>query len=196
MPTNMKTFAFAALSALAVALPSANEARQSSGSNEYIFTVLTERSSTPVHFKSFYAAEGGLFLALPTQDATCINGADGNQAAIFSLDTTSGTLHLYTTEVDVQQLYVVRSGTDQGKIGYIFGSDAAPGDVEFAGWKVDSGYLSYEGTGFQACPLIDGSWSVRLEGYDNPGGNQDCLTFSAMTTADSDPTSCFYRPAS
>jgi hypothetical protein len=188
----MKTFALATLAAVAVALPSGNELRQS-GSNVYNFEILTERSGTEVHFQSVFAAQNDLFLAFPSQSATCQNGADGNAPAVFQLNRDDGTLFLYSTNQPRQQVYVERAGDNQGSIGYLSTAESGPENAEYGGWKVDSGFLTYLDADLQACPnSIDGAWSVWLSGFENPGGNTGCLFFRSRAVESSDPRDCVY----
>jgi hypothetical protein len=84
--------------------------------------------------------------------------------------------------------------TGQGKIGYVTGAQPTPRNGEREGWEIDeTGNLHFDGSDLIGCPnSIDGAWSVWLGGVTNPGGNQDCLGFSARTVEIEDPNDCNY----
>ena len=86
-------------------------------------------------------------------------------------------------------------GTGQGKLGYTTGAQPGPRNGERETFAVDDNdNLTFNGAGFIACPnAIDGAWSVWVNaGVANPGGNKDCLGFTARAVENEDPNSCVY----
>ncbi|EGY21456.1 hypothetical protein VD0002_g2909 [Verticillium dahliae] len=159
------------------------------------FNLLALRSASPVHFADVSAAQGSLFLNLPSQNATC-DGSCGNSSgsATFYLNDDGG-LYLYSTSATPQQLYADRSGMGQGNLGYTTGAQPPPRNGERTGWVLDEvGDLTLNGAGFIACPnSIDGAWSLWVSaGVNQPGGNEGCLSISARATEVKNPDSCVY----
>ncbi|KAK7426239.1 hypothetical protein QQZ08_007269 [Neonectria magnoliae] len=161
-----------------------------SASKSEIFEILTLRSASPIHFSNVQAARNSIFLHLPDQKAVCDKKSDN--AATFKL--VDGELHLYRSSGTQQKLFVDRSGMGQGVLQYST-SDALPRNAERKGWKIDkNGNLNFNGAGLLACPgSISNSWSVWVDaGNSNPGGNKNCLGFTARTVKISKPNSCKY----
>lgn len=154
------------------------------------FQLTALRSASPIHFASFSAAKGSLFLNLPSQGASC--DKDTNSATFYLDD---GALYLYAASATPQQIYVDRSGMGQGNVGYTTGAQPPPRNGERDGWVLDdAGDLTLDGAGFIACPnSIDGAWSVWISaGVEKPAGQEGCLGFSARATEIEDPISCSY----
>ncbi|KAI0205304.1 hypothetical protein F4808DRAFT_280185 [Astrocystis sublimbata] len=161
------------------------------------FNILALRSASPIHFAQTSAALNSIFLNLPAQNATCDDGTkpiEQNYATFFIAD--DGSLELWRHSATPQWLYVDRSGMGQGKLGYTTGAQPAPRNGERTKWEIDQyGDLTFNGAGFIACPdSIDGAWSVWVDaGVVNPGGNKDCLGFSARTVKSAETAnSCDY----
>ncbi|KPM35818.1 hypothetical protein AK830_g10751 [Neonectria ditissima] len=155
------------------------------------FEILTLRSASPIHFNEVQAARNSIFLQLPNQKAVCDKKSDN--AATFQI--VDGVLHLYRSSGTQQTLFTDRSGMGQGVLQYATGDAPLPRNGERKGWKIDkNGDLTFNGSGFIACPgSISNSWSVWLDaGVSNPGGNKNCLGFTARTVKVSKPNSCKY----
>lgn len=85
--------------------------------------------------------------------------------------------------------------TGQGVVRYVTGDQALPRYAEIKGWATDKDKnLNFKGEGFVACPhSIDGSWSLWLDvGLSQPGGNKDCLGFTARELENKKPVGCKY----
>lgn len=159
-------------------------------SKQYNFEAIALRSASPIHFAGVQASQNGIFLNLAKQKATCDRKSDN--LATFSL--VDGQLSLYRKSATPQTLFVDRSGMGQGVLGYTTGAQSTPRNGERKGWKVDKyGDLSFNGSGFIACPNEKGSWSVWVSaGVDQPGGNKGCLPFVVRTVKTDKPNSCLY----
>ncbi|KAF4950913.1 hypothetical protein FSARC_13049 [Fusarium sarcochroum] len=158
------------------------------------FEALALRSASEIHFAGLQATKSHLSLNVKSQGASCDAGKKENQATFNLVD---GELYLYKTDNPPQQLYVDRSGMGQGIIGYTTGAEPAPKNAERKGWKIDKdGNLTFGGNGFIACPnskKSGGSYSVWASaGVSNPGGNKNCLGFSARTAEIKKPVGCLY----
>lgn len=158
------------------------------------FAIMSLRSASPLHFGQVSAAQGSIFIHLPSQNATCENVPEASYATFTLSD--KGELYLYST-TETQQLYADRSGMGQGKFGYTTGKNAqGPRNGERKTFEVDEfGGLTLNGAGFLACPnSIDGAWSVWADaGVAQPAGNSGCLGFSARTVKlDGEPNDCVY----
>ncbi|KAF7557249.1 hypothetical protein G7Z17_g779 [Cylindrodendrum hubeiense] len=154
------------------------------------FEVMSLRSASPIHFSELQAARNSIFMHLPDQKATCHTKSDN--AVTFKLVGTE--LHLYKSSGTPQKVWVDRSGMGQGVLGYSTG-DLKPKNGEHKGWKIDkNGDLTFNGAGLLACPgSISKSWSVWVNaGVSNPGGNKNCLGFTARTLPITKPNSCKY----
>lgn len=154
------------------------------------FEIMALRSASPIHFSELQAARNSIFIHLPDQKATCHTKSDNY--ATFKL--VGDELRLYKSSGTPQKIWVDRSGMGQGVLGYSTG-DSKPKNGEHKGWKIDkNGDLSFKGQGLLACPgSISKSWSVWVDtGIANPGGNKNCLGFSARTLPIAKPNSCKY----
>lgn len=161
------------------------------------FGIMALRSASPIHFAQTSAEDGYLKL-LSTETGAVCTGDNGGSAVFYVKD---GSLFLYTAEgAPVQQFWVDRSGMGQGIIGYSTGGPGSnPRNSETVGFAVDAtGNLNFDGAGFIACPnALNGGWSVWVgAGVANPGGNSDCLGFSARTVEKTNPFPCEYSKQS
>ncbi|KAH6989112.1 hypothetical protein AUP68_04443 [Ilyonectria robusta] len=154
------------------------------------FEVLALRPATGIHFTGFQASNNNIMLKMSQQGATCKTATDN--LATFKL--VDGNLFLYHEGSTPQQLFVDRSGMGQGKLGYTTNVKDIPARWERKGWAVDSnGDLKFSGSGFIACPVGDGTWSVWVNaGVSQPGGGQGCLTLTARPIKINKPNSCTY----
>ncbi|KAM0460037.1 hypothetical protein ACHAO4_002167 [Trichoderma viride] len=155
------------------------------------FDVMALRSASPIHFAQLSAAKGGLFLNLPLSNATCESKTSGH-ATLYIEDEE---LFLYSCKGEKQKVFVDRSGMGQGVVRYVTGDQALPRYAEIKGWATDKDKnLNFKGEGFVACPhSIDGSWSLWLDvGLAQPGGNKDCLGFTARELENKKPVGCKY----
>ncbi|KAF5020045.1 hypothetical protein F66182_7926 [Fusarium sp. NRRL 66182] len=157
------------------------------------FEALALRSASPIHFAGLQAANGGLALRLPKQNANC-GKRKGDNTAVFNL--VGDELFLYRKSTPHQQIWVDRSGMGQGVTGYT-DSKSFPRNAETKGWKVDKyGNLNFKGQSLVACPISkeeNGPWSIWVStGNPNPGFNKGCLGFSARTFDVKNPASCKY----
>lgn len=85
------------------------------------------------------------------------------------------------------------TATGQGKIGYITGSESLGRYWQTKGWALDANrMLTFAGTGLQACPSIQGSWSLWLQGVEKPGFNEDCTHVAVAAMKVRDPVGCVY----
>jgi hypothetical protein len=86
----------------------------------------------------------------------------------------------------------------QGFIGYTNGVMSIGKNQQRGPFKIDeAGNVVFaannEAVGFQACPnALGGGYSVWLEGATNPGGNSDCIPFTAVAVKESNPVKCSY----
>ncbi|KFA70103.1 hypothetical protein S40285_03309 [Stachybotrys chlorohalonatus IBT 40285] len=174
--------------AVAAPAPAATEAPQPD-----VFSIMSLRSASPIHFGQVSAALGNFFIHLAAPNATCEGDAAG-PSAYFQLE--DGALVLYSTDGPRQQAYVDRSGMGQGNFGYTTDPTNPPRNGEVTGWAInEAGNLVFDGSeGLLACPnSIDGAWSLWVSaGVTNPGGNEGCLGFSARTIGIDEPASCTY----
>jgi hypothetical protein len=76
----------------------------------------------------------------------------------------------------------------------VTGAQPTPSKAEREGWAInETGNLNFDGAELVACPnSIDGAWSIWLGGVNNPGGNEDCLGFSARTVEVEELNDCNY----
>lgn len=158
-----------------------------------VFRIMTIRSGSDIQYGSVQAANSGLLINAPKQNASC--SADVNYAS-FTLS--SGALYL-NTENPPQQIYVDRSGMGQGVIQYTTGAQPASRNSERTTFSIDeNSNLVFNGgngpsVGFQACPgALSGGYSVWLSGNENPGGNSGCVGFVARALKEDNPVSCSY----
>ncbi|KAL7897184.1 hypothetical protein HDV63DRAFT_380107 [Trichoderma sp. SZMC 28014] len=155
------------------------------------FDVMALRSASPIHFAEVSAAKGGLFLNLPHPNATC----DGKSSGHATLYIENEELVLYSCKGEKQKVFVDRSGMGQGVVRYVTGDQGLPRYAELQGWATDENKnLNFKGEGFVACPhSIDGSWSLWLDlKLSQPGGNKDCLEFTARELENKKPVGCKY----
>ncbi|KAH6884795.1 hypothetical protein B0T10DRAFT_444729 [Thelonectria olida] len=154
------------------------------------FEVLALRSASDIHFQPLQAARGGFYLRLPNQKAVCAAKSDNS----VTLQLIDGELQLYKSSGTRQRVFVDRSGMGQGVLRYTSG-DGLPRNGERKSWKINSnGDLTFNGAGLIACPhAISNSWTVWVNaGNANPGGNKDCVPFTARTIKTAKPNSCKY----
>lgn len=135
------------------------------------------------------AAKRSLFVNLPSQDASC--DAPTN-VATFYIDNQE--LRLFPrARATNQKIFVDRSGMGMGKIGYITGDETLGRNWETRGWAVNgNSELQFHGTGIQACPMTDGSWSLWLQGVAKPGWNENCKSVGAVAARTDYPIGCVY----
>lgn len=159
-----------------------------------IFRIMTLRSGSDFQYGSVQAATRGFRINYPSQNASC--SRDVNYAS-FKLDD-AGNLYLYTDNPP-QQAFVDRSGMGQGIIQYTTGVQGIGRNQERGPFKIDDDsnlvFVSANGdtTGFQACPnAAGGGYSVWLAGATNPGGNSNCVGFTARALKETDPVICAY----
>ncbi|KAL7945003.1 hypothetical protein V8C42DRAFT_324293 [Trichoderma barbatum] len=179
---------FQIISALSLILSSATAAPAAIPNT---FDVIALRSASPIHFSQLSAARSGLFLGLPQQNATC-KGKSSNHATLYIAN---DELLLYSCDGVKQRVFVDRSGMGQGIVGYLPEDQPLGRYWEVKGWRVDEKKnLLFNKTGLIACPnSIDGSWRVWLGlGFTEPGGNKNCLGFTARTVENKKPVSCRY----
>ncbi|CAJ0544446.1 Ff.00g036210.m01.CDS01 [Fusarium sp. VM40] len=158
-----------------------------------VFQAVALRSASAVHHASLQASNNSLFLNLKDQGASCDRGVK-EDAATFSIDKKTGEVLLYSTSNPRQQLFTDRSGMGQGVLQYRTGAQPLCTRCEETRWAInEDGHLQYDGEDFRACPLEDGSYSVRINtGVDNPAGNKDCIPFSLITSKVAEPVGCLY----
>ncbi|ROV98493.1 hypothetical protein VPNG_08551 [Cytospora leucostoma] len=164
------------------------------------FGLVAIRSGSELQYASFSAAQNGLLLDLPAQNATCSSSPAPNYATFYLSE---GALYLQTPSNITQELYTDRSGMGQGVLEYSTtpGGYQAGRNSETTGWAIDeSGDLTFDGSSFIACSgSIDNSWSVWVEaGNPNPAGLDNCVGIAARTVTATDNVACTYgyTPAS
>ncbi|KAI1841419.1 hypothetical protein JX265_001513 [Neoarthrinium moseri] len=177
---------------LAVAAATAAGASAQNSTTPSAFGVLSIRSGSQLQYAGWSAASGGIFNLLPEQKVSCDPGADESYATFTIVD---GALNLYSNQNPPQQLYVDRSGMGMGKIGYTTGAEPAPRSGERTGWAVTGTELTFDGSGFVACPGYEGgAWEIWLGGVsDHPGWNYNCTGVGARVVPISEPVSCLYE---
>lgn len=182
----------------AVAAPATRSAPATNGTTPDIFSVMSLRSASPIHFGSLSASKGGLLLNSNANDTvSCASPRAENYVQLYIDD---GELFLYSGNFDYaqkQQVFVDRSGMGQGVIGYQPTIAPFPRNSELKGWAStkdgEYSYLSFNDQTLQACPgAAGGAWSVWLAGVENPAGNEGCLGFTAMDLDVSHPIPCWY----
>lgn len=161
-----------------------------------VFSIMSLRSASPIHYGHLQAANSGFLINTPKQNASC--SEDVNYASFKLSD--AGELYLNTANPP-QQAYVDRSGMGQGVFQYTTGAQGAPRNSERTGFALDadSNLVFKDQTGqeigFLACPnALPGGYSVWLggSGVTNPGGNENCVGFSARAVKEDKPVSCSY----
>ncbi|KAL2755435.1 hypothetical protein ACRALDRAFT_1064444 [Sodiomyces alcalophilus JCM 7366] len=190
---------FKTIAALFAAAASASPVRRSTctedtgNTNFGPFGIMALRSASPIHFAQAGAAQNGLYLNLPEQNATCTGDGPSPPGAIFTL--VDGKLYLYAEPEPYQQIFVDRSGMGQGILGYITGDQGTPRYAELEGWELDANdNLSFKGAGLIACPnSLDGAWKIWASvGINKPAGQEGCLGFSPRAIELTEPKSCEY----
>ncbi|KAF2849403.1 hypothetical protein T440DRAFT_469495 [Plenodomus tracheiphilus IPT5] len=191
-------FTTASMLAATAAIVSASPCRPSTTDSQIKdgdpFTILTIRSGSDLQYGSFQAANGGLLINTPQQNASC--ATDANYAT-FQLN--NGSLYLYTDNPP-QQIFVDRSGMGQGVVQYTTGVQGIGKNGERGPFAIDEeNHLVFRGPGiqgdfgFQACPNArPGGYSVWLDGNTNPAGNSGCLGIAARPIKADKPNKCSY----
>ena len=158
-----------------------------------VFTVMAIRSGSDIQYAELQAANRGLLINTPKQNASC--SEDVNYAS-FRLS--EGNLYL-NTENPPQEFFVDRSGMGQGIIQYTTGAQQPGRNSERTGFTIDGNsnpvFRDQTGkdTGFQACPgAFPGGYAVWLDSITNPAGYKDCLDFIARAVKATKPVSCSY----
>jgi hypothetical protein len=179
--------------ALVAAAPSSTNPSNSKITDGDVFSIMTLRSGSDIHYGTVQAVNSGLRVNSPSQNASC--SEDVNYAS-FVIN--NGTLSLYT-ENPSQQFFVDRSGMGQGIIQYTTGAQQASKNGETRTFAItEDGDLVFrdqtgQDIGFQACPgALGGGYSVWLDSATNPGGHENCLDFSARALKEENPVSCSY----
>lgn len=159
-----------------------------------VFSIMALRSASDIHFASLQAANSGFLLNTSKQNASC---SENVNYASFRL-TDAGELFL-NTENPPQQAFLDRSGMGQGVFRYTNGVQGPTRNGEVIGFTLDenSNLVFKDRTGkengFQACPgALPSGYSVWLDTNQNPGGNQNCLLFSARAVKQDKPVTCSY----
>jgi hypothetical protein len=159
-----------------------------------VFRIMSLRSASPIHFGEMQAANSSFLINAPKQGAGC--SEDVNYASFRLTD--DGELIL-NTENPPQVAFVDRSGMGQGVFQYTTGVQGAPRNSERTGFTLNEANdlifkdQTDQEIGFQACPnALNGGYSVWLDITTNPGGNSDCLPFSARALKEDKPVSCMY----
>lgn len=154
------------------------------------FSLTAIHSGSAVHLSSFQAQNGRIFAGLDAQGATCDSASE---TATFYIGE-DGALNLYSTDAPFQKAFVDASGMGQGVFGYTTGAQPAPTNGQQYNFTVDSSdhlnFLTSEN--FIACPYNDAFTIWANAGVDNPAGNQNCTSISALATKIDAPISCTY----
>jgi hypothetical protein len=154
------------------------------------------RSGSPIHYASIQAKDSVFRLAAPSQNSSCAD--ESVNYATFTLEEETGNLYLYTDNPP-HQAYVDRSGMGQGFIGYTTGVQPIGRNQQRGPFKIDDeGNVVFDAAqgaqGFQACPnALGGGFSVWLAGDVNPGGEKDCVGFTAKAMKQGQPVKCLYN---
>lgn len=189
-------FTTAAITATAAALVSASPVQVNTSDKIQdgdVFTLLALRSASEIHYAKVQAANSGLLINTPAQNASCSEPTDYASFQLFN-----GNLYLYTQNPP-QQIFVDRSGMGQGLIGYTTGAQPIGRNQERTSFAInDDNQLVFRDqsgrdTGLLACPNASpAGWSVWLAGVDNPGGNSGCVGFGALAVKSNEPVFCSY----
>ncbi|KAF4589764.1 cell wall protein PhiA [Ophiocordyceps camponoti-floridani] len=186
--------------AMAVIGSAEAQSDQAKSTSSKPFQLMSLRSASDIHFGQISASESNIFINLPDQKAVC-KGQDPKSAIFYMKDSQ---LLLYTgADAPVQRIFVDRSGTGQGKMGYLTGNGKVQPPFEVTGWNLrnigkdqSSGQaLYFNDKSLIACPGDAGKgWTVWVA-TDNqhPGGNQGCLGFTARVIETANPVACQYR---
>jgi hypothetical protein len=183
----------ATTAAVVSALPADNPDSYRPGPDD-VFSIMALRSASPVHHTQIQAINGAYYLGNPDQGAQC-GPVNPNYAQFFL--TKEGDLYLYTPNPP-EQTFIDRSGMGQGVMGYTQGVMPIGRNQERGPFIInDEGNVVLNATGgavgFQACPnALGGGYSVWLEGATNPGGNSDCIPFTAKAVKENNILKCDY----
>ncbi|KAL2800626.1 hypothetical protein BJX66DRAFT_332185 [Aspergillus keveii] len=153
------------------------------------FGLVAINSGGLAHYAGFNAARRGLFAGYSGQNADCEDGPDSGFATFYLQD---GALFLYGPAN--QQFFVDRSGMGQGIVGYMNDGETGPRNGELTGWTInaETNHLQFDGSDFLACPLDNGFRIWAAQGFQTPGGSQNCVGIAARVERIEDPNSCTY----
>ncbi|CEL03473.1 hypothetical protein ASPCAL04627 [Aspergillus calidoustus] len=152
------------------------------------FGLVAINSGGPAHYAGFNAARRGLFAGYSGQNADCDDGPDSGYATFYLKD---GALFLYGPAN--QQIFVDRSGMGQGIVGYTNDGETGPRNGERTGWAINAdNHLQFAGSDFLACPIDNGYRIWAAQGFQTPGGSENCVGVAARVEKISDPNSCTY----
>lgn len=180
--------------ALVSASPIAQADTKPTGSD--VFRLMAIRSGSDIHYGSIQAVNGGLRIGYPQQNASC-SEPDVNYASL-QVGQEDGGLYIYS-DFPTLQAYVDRSGMGQGVLQFSVGVQPIGKNQERGPFKIDDeSNLIFDAAngavGFQACPnALGGGYSVWLAGETNPGGNKDCVGFTARALKEETPVKCSYN---
>jgi hypothetical protein len=79
-------------------------------------------------------------------------------------------------------------------IGFVTGAQPLGRNYETKGWAINENKaLEFGGSGIQACPSeADGSYSIWLQGVDEPGWNKNCKKIDNWVSVQEKPVGCEY----
>ncbi|KAH8725255.1 hypothetical protein GQ44DRAFT_707409 [Phaeosphaeriaceae sp. PMI808] len=156
----------------------------------HYFNVITAHYGSPIQDYPFQAAHNSLMVHASSQNATC--DKDPSNRATFYIE--DEVLYLYARSATPQTVFVDRSWMGNGLVGYVTGAQPIGAKQETKGWAIsENKELQFKGQGLQACPGgIDGSWSIWLQGSEEPGWNKNCEKIGNWVRLHEEPIGCFY----
>ena len=179
--TSAATFALA-LAGSAIAAP----APQSS------FQGLAIHSGSPIQFATVNANDGNFWLLYKTR-TSCPSNVKCSKTTDTIFTGGKNTLSLKVEVPGGQQVYV----NDVGALRFTQPHSAATGEGSSqTGFAVSKNgkfdYLTYNGSGFLACPTDDNNYLVYVNGASAVEGSTDCLGFDFLVGDDSAPAAWEY----
>ncbi|KLU90179.1 hypothetical protein MAPG_09143 [Magnaporthiopsis poae ATCC 64411] len=163
------------------------------------FNLISLRTGHKAHLQFVQAANHGLSLHLPAQNATCEGGAEDPEMATFFLR--DGGLFLESPRATPQQVFVMRSAMGQGQVAYSTGNQTAWRNSERTTFRLDNiNNLMFNDVTFLACPPRGGqanepagSFSIWVRaGVDEPQGHRNCVSVSLRASQAKKPVTCLY----
>lgn len=181
------TTALASLFAAAMAAPTAIQPVARQAHTSAYFTVISQRSASPIHFQNMNARGGSFYLGGKGPSSYCPSEVVGAENCPPGDTTTfaggDNTLSLGVVVPGGQQVYV----RPDGSLGYTTAHSASmpPGSTVTGFSRTPApnsdqfGYLNWD-CGFLACPgSADDGWKVYGK-LDNVTFSDECLSFSAI----------------
>jgi hypothetical protein len=156
------------------------------------FQGLAIHSGSPIQFATVNANDNNFWLLYKTS-TSCPSNVKCSKTTDTIFTGGKDTLNLKVEVPGGQQVYVSENGalkfTEAHRAAIGEGSSQTGFAVQKKG-KFD--YLTYNGSGFLACPTDDNNYLVYVNGASAPGGTADCLGFDFLIGDDSAPAAWEY----